>query len=84
MKKPHEEDWETDFVSIRAGGQIVASFDNHQADRQLPQQKKRARLAARAPKMARLLLEIREAGTDYSQELQDEVAVILRDAGVVE
>jgi hypothetical protein len=76
MKKPHEEEWESADGHVLINWQVEVMTND------------RARLAARAPRMARALLALRNCTPthDWEQELYDvweEAEHLLRAAGVL-
>lgn len=94
MTKPHEEEWEqdanaTDWVNVVCDGRtkVICRFGSVM-DRPKSRDIARARLASKAPKMARALLSLIEAFPPAGSEEEDEALEFarkaLREAGVLE
>jgi len=70
MKKPHEEEWEADgagVYEVQSQDIVGGGSDDHRHTEASPP---RARLAAQAPAMARLLLRLQWSGRNQCDEPQ--------------
>jgi len=87
MTKPHEEEWEQDehdpnwIIATVGGRREVAARLGRMTEQPNPKDIARARLASKAPKMARALLE--DVASHY-QPCQCGKCELLREAGVLE